>query len=378
MRTRAAVLRASGLPRPYARSRPLEIIDLELEPPGAGELLVRVDAAGLCHSDLSVVDGNRPRPTPMVLGHEAAGQVVEVGPGVADVVPGQRVVLVFVPRCGVCLPCASGRPALCEPAATANTAGALLGGGRRWGALDGAPVHHHLGVSAFSEQVVVDRGSVVVVPDDLPAATAALFGCALLTGAGAVLTEAQVRAGESVAIFGVGGVGMAALLAAVTTGAQPVVVVDPVESKRTLALELGAAYALAPDEARTAVRELVPGGVDYAFEAVGSGRVLADAWAVTARGGTTVAIGLAPPGDELRVPAVELVGQARRLIGSYLGGAVPQRDLSRLIALWRAGRLPVERLRSGTCALDDVNRALDELASGHALRQVLLPHGPGA
>jgi alcohol dehydrogenase len=378
VRTRAAVLLADDRPRPYAQSRPLEILELDLDPPGPGELVVRVDAAGVCHSDLSVVDGNRPRPMPMVLGHEAAGEVVELGAGVTDVAVGDRVVLVFVPRCGSCAACAAGTPALCPRAATANTAGELLRGGRRLGTLEGRPIHHHLGVSAFAELAVVDRGSVVVVGDDVPPATAALFGCALLTGAGAVLNTAAVRPGESVAVLGLGGVGLAAVLGATLAGAYPIVAVDPVAAKRELALALGATHAVDPsDPAGTVaqVRDLVAGGVQHAFEAAGSAAVLTDAWSATARGGTTVAIGLPHPTQELRVPAVQLVGEARTLVGSYLGGAVPERDLPRFVELWRAGRLPVERLHSTSLPLDEVNRAMDALADGQTVRQVLLPHG---
>jgi alcohol dehydrogenase len=375
MRTRAAVLVAGDRPRPFVSSRPIEIVELDLDPPGDGELLVRVDAAGLCHSDLSVVDGNRPRPTPMVLGHEAAGTIEAVGSGVTDVQPGDRVVLVFVPRCGVCRWCARGRPALCEPAAAANTAGELLGGGRRWGRLDGEVVHHHLGVSAFAEHVVVDRGSVVVVPDDVPAEIAALFGCAMLTGAGAVLNTAGVRPGDSVAVFGLGGVGLAAVLGAVVAGANPIIAVDPVAEKRELAIELGATDAVTAEQAPVAVHELVAGGVDHAFEAVGSAGVLQAAWDATGRGGTTVAIGLAHPSQRLEVSPVQLVGEARRLVGSYLGDAVPQDDLPRLIGLWRTGRLPVDRLRSDTRPLAELNAALDQLADGVGVRQVLLPRG---
>jgi alcohol dehydrogenase len=377
VRIRAAVLLADDRPRPYAESRPLEVLDLDLEPPGPGELLVRIDAAGVCHSDLSVVDGNRPRPTPMALGHEAAGEVVEVGDGVRDVAVGDRVVLVFVPRCGTCAACAGGTPALCAGAQAANAAGELLRGGRRLRDADGRPVHHHLGVSAFADHAVVDRGSVVVVPDDLAPATAALFGCALLTGVGAVLSTAAVRPGTPVAVLGLGGVGLAAVLGAVVVGATPIVVVDPVEAKRELALEFGATHAVDPagvGGTATRVRELTGGGAAAVFEAVGSAAVLADAWASTARGGTTVAIGLPHPSQELRVPVTQLVGEARTLVGSYLGGAVPERDLPRLVALWRAGRLPVERLHTATLPLDRVNEAMDALAEGRTVRQVLLPH----
>ena len=214
MRVRGAVLREMGRAAPYGESRPLEICDLELAGPGPGELLVRIRAAGLCHSDLSVIDGSRPRVMPMVLGHEASGEVVETGAGVGDFAAGDRVVLTFVPSCGHCPACLDGRAALCEPGAAANTAGELLGGGRRWGDLDGHPLHHHLGVSAFAEHVVVSARSAVRVGPDLPFEVAAVFGCAVLTGAGAALHSAEVGVGESVAVFGLGGVGLAALLGA--------------------------------------------------------------------------------------------------------------------------------------------------------------------
>lgn len=377
MKVRAAVLEAVGAPTPYTSSRPVGVHELDLAPPGDGELLVRVDAASLCHSDLSVVDGNRPRPVPMALGHEATGTVEHVGDGVGDLRPGDRVVFVFVPSCGRCAACAAGAPARCEPAARANGAGELLRGGHRWGALDGAQVQHHLGVSAFAERVVVDRGSVVPVDPDVPPETATLFGCALLTGVGAVLNTAEVRPGQSVAVFGLGGVGLAALLGAVVAGAHPIVAVDPVAAKRDLALELGATWALAPEDATAeAIRDLLGRGVDVGIEAVGSSAALEAAWAAGGRGSTTVAVGLAHPEQRFSVPAVQITAESRRLVGSYLGDAVPARDVPLLVAAWRAGRLPVERLRQGAVPLEDLNRALDELASGSALRQVVLPTVP--
>ncbi|MDQ3758664.1 MAG: alcohol dehydrogenase catalytic domain-containing protein, partial [Actinomycetota bacterium] len=212
MKVRGAVLREMGAPAPYAESRPLEIAELDLGPPGPGEILVRVRAAGLCHSDLSVIEGSRPRVMPMVLGHEAAGEVVEVGEGVGALRPSDHVVLSFVPSCGACGSCLAGRAALCEPGAAANLAGSLLSGERRWRDATGGELHHHLGVSAFAEHVVVSARSAVRVDKDLPFEIAALFGCAVLTGVGAVLHSAVVRPGDSVAIFGLGGVGLAALL----------------------------------------------------------------------------------------------------------------------------------------------------------------------
>lgn len=355
---RAAVLEGIG--------GPLAVSEVELEPPRPGELLVRVVAAGVCHSDLSVVDGTRPRPTPMVLGHEAAG-VVEEAPGVDDVAPGDHVVLSFVPSCGVCGECNSGRPALCGPAAAANTEGRLVGGGRRL-SRGGSEVHHHLGVSAFAERAVVARGSAVVVPRDVPLEIAALFGCAVLTGVCAVLETARVRPGESVAVYGLGGVGLSAVMGAVVAGATPVVAVDPVAAKRELALELGATHAYAPEEAAERVRD-----VRHAFEAVGSARVIEAAYAATGRGGTTVQVGLPHPDEELRIQAVSLVAGGKSLVGSYMGSAAPQRDIPRLLALWRAGRLPVEKLRSGELPLERIGEAMEALAAGSVVRQTIRP-----
>ncbi|UGS37377.1 zinc-dependent alcohol dehydrogenase family protein [Capillimicrobium parvum] len=373
LKVRGAVLREMGRAAPYARSRPLEICELELAGPGPGELLVRIRAAGLCHSDLSVIDGSRPRVMPMVLGHEASGEVVGTGEGVGDFAAGDRVVLTFVPSCGHCPACLDGRAALCEPGAVANTAGELLGGGRRWGDLDGHPLHHHLGVSAFADHVVVSARSAVRVGPDLPFEVAAVFGCAVLTGAGAALHSAEVGVGESVAVFGLGGVGLAALLGAVAAGATTIVAVDTIASKLDLARELGATHAVPAGEAAVAqVRELTGGGAHKAIETVGNERVLADAYAATRRGGTTVTVGLPDPSRMLTIPAVSLVTEERTLRGSYLGSSVPARDVPRFVDLYAAGRLPVDRLLTHRLTLDEINEGFDRLARGEAVRQAVV------
>jgi alcohol dehydrogenase len=374
MKTVAAVLRAVTDQRPYTASRPMQLEEVELLEPRAGELLVRVEAAGVCHSDLSVVDGSRIRPLPMALGHEAAGVVEAVGPGVRDVAPGDHVVLTFVPSCGLCTECSSGRPALCIPAAAANGSGALLHGPSLLRDRDGKPVHHHLGVSGFARHAVVARESAVVVPKDVPLPTVALFGCAVLTGAGAVLNTAGVRPGQSVAIFGLGGVGLAAVMGAAVAGAWPIVAVDPVEAKRKLALELGATAAFAPDEAEKAIKDLTRGGAEVGFEAAGVPAVLEAAFRSTRRGGTTVAMGLPHPSRTLTLPALAFAGEGRTLSGSYMGSAAPQRDVPRYLALWKAGRMPVDRLQSAAMPLEKINDAFEALAAGAAVRQVLLPH----
>jgi Zn-dependent alcohol dehydrogenase len=367
--TTAAVLDSMGAARPYAQSQPLRLATLELAPPGPGELLVRIEAAGLCHSDLSVVNADRPRPMPMALGHEAVARVEAAGPG-ARITPGTRVVMAFLPACGHCAACHAGEPWLCSNGAAANGKGELLGGGFRLSEC-GHPVHHHLGLSAFASHAVIDERSAVPIDDDIPAEIAALFGCAVLTGVGAVFNSAAVHPGESVAIWGLGGVGLAALMGAIAAGAEPVIAIDPVPEKRALALELGARAAVAPDEAEAAFA--AHGAPRVAIESVGSGKVLAQAYRTAARGGRIVTVGLPNPADPFTIPAVSLVAEAKTIIGSYMGSAVPARDIPRYIALWRAGRLPVDRLLSGVMPLADINIALDALASGQAVRQILIP-----
>ncbi len=373
MKVRAAVLREMGLPAPYAESQPLHIEEVELAPPGPGELLVKIDAAGLCHSDLSVIDGQRPRVMPMVLGHEAAGTVVETGPDTPGFAKGDQVVFAFVPSCGHCDPCASGRAALCEPGAKANTAGTLLSGTHRWHGKKQETLNHHLGVSAFAEMTVVSARSAVRIEQPLPPQIAALFGCAVMTGVGAVVNTAQVRPGESVVIFGLGGIGLAALLGAVAAGANPIVAVDVVPAKLELAKSLGATHVIAANaDTVTAVREATRGGADHAIETVGHEQVLVQAYQATRRGGTTITVGLPHPQKMFSIPAVSLVAEERTIKGSYMGSAVPSRDLPRYIALYRAGRLPVDRLLTHTLRLDELNSGFDRLARGEAVRQVVL------
>ncbi len=381
MKIRAAVLDSIGTHGPYAESRPLRIEELELDPPGTGELLVRIMAAGICHSDLSVIDGSRPRPVPIALGHEAAGVVEEVGDAVGDVQAGDHVVLTFVPSCGTCGECSSGRPALCGVAAQANAEGCLLGGARRL-RRDGHQIHHHLGVSAFADYAVVSRRSAVVVAPDIPFETAALFGCAVLTGVGAVIETAGVPTGESAAIFGLGGVGLAAVMGAVVVGAHPVIGVDPIAERRTLARQLGADAVFAPDDALEGTRDLTGGGARYTFETAGKPAAFEAAYRSAARGGTTVAVGLPDPDATVALSTASLVGDGRTIVGSYMGSTAPQRDVPRLLGLWAAGKLPVERLQSGSLRLADVNEGMDALASGHAVRQLItaddapVPHEP--
>jgi Zn-dependent alcohol dehydrogenase len=337
-------------------------------------MLVRILAAGLCHSDLSVIDGSRPRPLPMVLGHEAVGEVMELGTGVHDFVVGERVVFTFVPICGHCEPCAGGRPALCEAGAQANAVGSLLGGGVRLHDVSRQPLQHHLGISGFAEYAVTSARSAVRIDPDLPPEIAALFGCAVITGVGAVINTAKVAPGESVAIFGLGGVGLAALLGARASSAYPLIAVDVVEEKLALARELGADYTFNPltDDVVAAIRDITRGGVTFTIESVGSEQVLTQAYAATRRGGTTVTVGLPGPHQMFSVPAASLTAEERTIKGSYMGSAIPCRDIPRYIALYRHGKLPVDRLLSHRMSLDEINIGFDRLRCGEAVRQVVV------
>jgi alcohol dehydrogenase len=360
-----AVLERSGNPAPFAASRPFTVGPLTLDEPGPGELLVRIEAAGVCHSDLSVVDGNRVRPTPMLLGHEAAGLVERVGPAVTDLAPGHRVVMTFLPRCGACPECGTDGRLPCRVGSAANAEGTLVGGGQRLHR-GGVAIKHHLGVSAFATHAVVSRTSVVRVAADVPPEVAALLGCAVLTGGGAVLNAGRPGPGERVVVVGLGGVGMAALAVAVALGHE-VIGVDRVPAKLAAARRLGASAAHHPG---TALEEGVSAPV--VIEAAGSVPAFEAALALTAPGGTTVTVGLPAPDAMARISPLALTATGRSVVGSYLGSAVPERDIPRYVGLWRSGRLPLEELVSGRIGLHDLDGAMDRLAAGQELRQLMV------
>ena len=374
MKIKAAVLYEMGKPPPYAESQPIEIQELELEKPGEGEVLVRIAAAGLCHSDLSVINGARPRVMPMALGHEAAGVVVELGSGVTSLAVDDHVALVFVPSCGHCAPCMTGRPALCEPGAAANAAGTLLSGARRL-SRNGETINHQVGVSAFCEYVVVSERSLVKMDKSLPLEVGALFGCAVLTGVGAVVNTAEVKPGATVAVVGLGGVGLNALLGARLAGARRIVAIDVLDEKLALARQLGATdtFNAADADCVEQVREATGGGLDYSFEMVGSVKAMELAYKITVRGGMTVSAGLSHPDHSFAIQHVNLVAEEKTIKGSYIGSCVPLRDVPHYVALYQQGSLPVDRLMSETVGFEQLNEAFDRLAGGQTVRQVLVP-----
>jgi alcohol dehydrogenase len=370
---RAAVLRTAGLRPPFAVSRPFEVTDVELSGPGPGEVLVRIAAAGICHSDLAAVTGDRPRRLPAVAGHEAAGVVEEVGPGVTALARGDHVVMVFVASCGACALCLAGRPNLCQSSWQARAEGTLQTGTRHLSQA-GEPLHHWSGISAFAQYAVVTPQSLVRVDQDIPLDIAAIFGCAVVTGVGAVVNTAKLTPASSAAVVGLGGVGLSALLGALASGARSVAAIDISPGKLDLARALGATHvydARKPDCADQIVAEL--GGAEFVFEMSGASRAAQLAYLITGRGGTMVTAGLPDPGQRLEIPLADLVATERTVKGSYMGSASPRRDIPRYLDLFRAGRLPVDQLRTATLPLDEVNEAFDRMVSGQSVRDVVDP-----
>lgn len=373
MKMKAAVIRQMGADQPYAESKPMRIEEVEIAAPQERELLIQIKAASLCHSDLSSINGNRPRPMPMILGHEAAGIVVECGPGVTDIEVGDHVALIFAPSCGECLPCKEGHPGRCEPGQQSNGDGTLLGGGIRL-SQNGQPVYHHVGVSAFAEFCVVNRGSLVKIDKSLPFDEAALFGCAVLTGVGAALNTAGVFPGSSVAVVGLGGVGLNALLGAKVAGAEQIIALDVHDDKLEIAKRLGATATVnaKDDDAIEKVKELTNGGVNFGFEMAGSVQAMELAYRITRRGGTTVTAGLPHPEARWELQHVNLTAEERTVKGSYVGSCVPSRDVPRYINLYKSGMLPVDQLMSDHLKLEDINEGFDRLQSGHTVRQIIM------
>src|ERR1700722_9790545 len=293
MKMKAAVLREQGKPRPYADSKPMTIETVDLDPPGPGEVLYKIVGAGLCHSDLSTIENLRPRKLPTIPGHEAAGIVEDVGPGVTGLKPGDHVVSMFVSSCGDCRYCNNGRPNLCQSSSAARAEGTLVSGARRL-SLNDEPLHHYSGLSVFAQYAVVSQSALIKIPRDVPLEDAAIFGCAVVTGVGAVLNTAQVPPGAQMAVVGLGGVGMNALLGGVVAGAERIVAVDLSADKLRIARELGATDTFLAGNADVAaeVRAATGGGLDYVIETAGAIEAMNLAYAITARGGMVVSAGL--------------------------------------------------------------------------------------
>ena len=357
----------------HATKEPLRVEEVELAPPGPHEVSVRIGASGVCHSDWNAIAGDSIVPLPAVLGHEGAGIVEEVGEGVDGLVPGDHVVLSWMPSCGRCFYCRRGRPNLCEGALPGLFGGTLVDGSIRL-SQNGRPVYHYAFLSTFAERAVVPESSCVPIRGDVPLTVAALVGCAVTTGVGAVINRARLQAGSTAIVFGAGGVGLSVVLGCGLAGARAIVAVDPVESKRELALELGATHAIDPltDDAVDAARDLTEGrGADYAFVAAGVPALFADAFAATRRAGTVVCIGLPREDAEVAFPATALVREEKVVTGSLYGTCRDSEDMPRLLDLYMAGRLDLDRLITRTYPLAAVNDAFADMNSGAVARGVL-------
>ena len=376
IKSKAAVIRDNKLAQPYKNSKPLSIEEIIISPPLENEVLVQVKGAGLCHSDLSVINGSRVMPLPLVIGHEGAGEVVEVGNAVKDIKIGDHVSFQFSPSCGRCRRCLEGRPQVCELAAATKGKGQLMSGGSRLSDLDGNMLNHHTGVSCMSQYSVVDRGSVVVIDKSVNIQDAALFGCAVMTGVGAVINTARIRPGDSVAIIGLGGVGLNGIIGAKLGGAETVIAVDIDPSKFIRAKELGATHCFDSRNNDTIeeIRELTKGGVDFAIDLAGVIPAMNTAYELIRYGGTVVTAGLSPINTQFSFNHSDLVAQEKSILGSYMGSCVPVRDVPRFLNLFQQGRLPVDKLIDGKITFDDLNEGFDKLSNGEVVRQILMPN----
>lgn len=376
MKMTAAVMYEQGLPQPFASSRPFRIEEVDLEGPGAGEVLVEVRAAGLCHSDLSVVKGLRKRQLPVVGGHEAAGIVRELGAGVEGLSVGDHVVMTLVAGCGTCTSCRAGRPSLCAAINIPRGKGLLANGEHRL-SRNGNPLYHYSGVSGFAQYAVVMPNSLVRIDPAVSLDVAALFGCAVVTGAGSVFNTAKVGEGQSVAIIGLGGIGLNAVMAARVAGASHIIGIDMLADKFPLARELGATETLLasdPEMVRK-VLAITGGGVNYAFEMSGAPAAMKTAPEMLCPGGEVICVGLGTLEARTDYNHANLVVREHAIRGSFMGSCVPQRDIPKYIEMFTTGQLPIERLRSEAIGFEELNRSLDQLSRGEVIRQVLLPHG---
>ena len=354
--------------------RPLEVVDVEVEPPRAREVSVRLAASGVCHTDLSMQDGTTMAPTPIVLGHEGSGVVEEVGDGVTSLRPGDHVVISWVPQCGRCFYCERDQAHLCQQADVVLGSGGLLDGTPRftWG---GAPLYQMVAAGTFAELTVVPEAGAVQVDDDLDLGVAALLGCAVLTGVGAATRTADISSGDVVAVVGCGGVGLNVVQGARLAGAGAIIAVDVSEAKLELARQLGATAVV---DARgrdpvAAVMELTgQRGADVSFEVVGDGRTIDQTLAMTRRGGQAVLVGIPPMDVMVQLPAfLGLILAAKTVKGCWYGSSDVRRAVPRLVELYRAGRLRLDELVSRTIALDQVNEALAAMKAGEVARSVI-------
>ena len=366
MKIRAAVL--------HHPSRPIVTEEVELDPPKAGEVLVKVAAAGVCHSDVRYADGDLGTGRwPIVLGHEGAGVVETVGDGVTHVKPGDHVAFCFVPACRSCRYCLSGKPNLCTVVAKHGAKGMLLDGTSRLRLADGTTLQHGLRTACFAERTVVPAAGAVPIPHELPLWQAALLGCGVVTGMGAVRNVAHVKPGDSVVVVGCGGVGLQVIAGAHLAGANPLIAVDRVPEKLALARAQGATHVIdaSVEEPLAAVRRLTDDGADYAFEVIGRPETIRLVWDAIRPGGTAVVVGLVPDGVEASLPAIEFLSD-KSIRGTYYGSGDPAAELPELARLALDGQLDLAGVITHLDGLDGVEAALDRLRRGEGARTVLV------
>lgn len=359
---RAALLREFG--------KPLEITDVDLAAPQAGEVLVSIKATGVCHSDLSIQQGRIPYPIPCVVGHEAAGVIEEVGAGVTSVAPGDHVVVMWTPMCGHCYFCRRGQTYLCDSGQVLG----LMDDGTTRLSVGGEMIFHGINSATFAEQTILRETSVVKIPESIPFEIAAVIGCGVLTGVGAAIHTANVQPGDAVVVLGCGGVGINAIQGARLAGAHPIIAIDTMTTKLDMAQRFGATHTIdaTAGDPLTRVHELTDArGADVAFEVVGNTALQRQVFELTRRGGKCILVGVAPLGDEVSFPATMLTLHEKIVSGCYYGSCDPKRDIPRFLRLWQGGKLDLEGLVSQKLELDEVNQAFEDMESGKVIRTVL-------
>jgi S-(hydroxymethyl)glutathione dehydrogenase / alcohol dehydrogenase len=355
---RAAVLRHTGDDK-------LDVVEVGLADTGPRQVRVRIHATGVCHSDLSAMNGLIPQPAPFVPGHEGAGEIVEVGSGVTEIAVGDHVIVAWMPPCGVCRYCLGGQPELCTEVMAAESYLPRF-------VVDGSPAFGMAGTGTFSEELVLPVQAVVKIPADVPWNIASLIGCGVTTGVGAAINMAKVVPGSNVVVFGCGGVGINVIQGARLAGAAEIVAVDLVEDKREGAKRFGATHAVHPDDLAALSGELTGGqGFDYGFEVIGIPSTIRATYDAIRRGGTATIVGMGGADKMVEFNAFELFFNEKRLLGSLYGSGDVRVEFHRLIRLWRNGRLDLEGLISKTGTLDDINQAFDDMKAGRVIRTVI-------
>ena len=355
------------------RNKPVSVEEVEVESPRRGEVMVKIAACGVCHSDFSAINGTIPMPPPLVLGHEAAGVVEEVGEGVEEIAVGDHVAIVWIPMCGRCRYCVEGRPALCDMGAKAVFT--LPDGTSRLKDREGKPLNHYAGVAVMAEHATVHRDNLVKIGPAIPLDKAALIGCAVMTGVGAAINTAKVQPGSSVAVFGAGGIGLNVIQGAALAGAEKIIAVDLEDKKLEFAAVFGATHTINPKTAGDAVQNIMAltgGGAEYTFECIGNAKVIEQAFAATRKGGTCVVVGVAKMTDQVTLGAFLLPFQEKVLTGSMYGSARPSIDFPRLLNLYKSHRLKLDELVTATYKIEEINRAFDDMQKGVNARGVIL------